>query len=164
MMFASRLLLVTATAFALAGCATSPMSKAPVSVADTIAAQPQLSTLNGLVAKSGLADTLKSTGPFTVFAPTNEAFAKVPAKTMDELAKDPAKLKALLSYHVVVGKLMAADVKNGNSKTVNGANVALSKAGNFVIVEQALVQTADISATNGVVHTVDGVLIPPAAH
>ena len=59
---------------------------------------------------------------------------------------------------------MAADVKNGNSKTVNGANVALSKAGNFVIVEQALVQTADISATNGVVHTVDGVLIPPASH
>jgi len=83
---------------------------------------------------------------------------------MDELAKDPAKLKALLSYHVVAGKLMAADVKNGNSKTVNGANVALSKAGNFVIVEQALVQTADISATNGVVHTVDGVLIPPASH
>jgi uncharacterized surface protein with fasciclin (FAS1) repeats len=83
---------------------------------------------------------------------------------MDALAKDPAKLKALLSYHVVAGKLMAADVKNGNSKTVNGANVALSKAGNFVIVEQALVQTADISATNGVVHIVDGVLIPPATH
>jgi len=163
-MFASRLLLVTATAFALAGCATSHMSNAPVSVADTIAAQPQLSTLNGLVAKTGLADTLKGAGPFTVFAPTNEAFAKVPSKTMDELAKDPAKLKALLSYHVVPGKLMAADVKNGNSKTANGANVALSKAGNFVIVEQALVQMADISASNGVVHTVDGVLIPPASH
>jgi uncharacterized surface protein with fasciclin (FAS1) repeats len=133
-----------------------------VSLADTIAAQPQLSTLNGLVAKTGLTDTLKGTGPFTVFAPTNEAFSKVPAKTMDDLAKDPAKLKALLTYHVVAGKVMAADVKNGNSKTVNGANVALSKAGDFVIVEQALVQTADISATNGVVHTVDGVLIPPA--
>ena len=160
-MFTPRLLLVAATFAALAGCATRP---APMSVADTIAAQPQLSTLNGLVAQTGLTDTLKASGPFTVFAPTNEAFAKVPAKTMDELAKDPAKLKALLSYHVVAGKLMAADVKNGNSKTVNGANVALSKAGNFVIVEQALVQTADISATNGVVHTVDGVLIPPASH
>ena len=158
-MFNPRILFVAATVATLAGCATS---QAPVSVADTIAAQPQLSTLNGLVAKTGLADTLKGTGPFTVFAPTNEAFSKVPAKTMDDLAKDPAKLKALLTYHVVVGKVMAADVKNGNSKTVNGANVALSKAGNFVIVEQALVQTADISATNGVVHTVDGVLIPPA--
>lgn len=158
-MFNPRILFVAATVATLAGCATS---QAPVSVADTIAAQPQLSTLNGLVAKTGLTDTLKGTGPFTVFAPTNEAFSKVPAKTMDELAKDPAKLKALLTYHVVPGKVMAADVKNGNSKTVNGANVALSKAGDFVIVEQALVQTADISATNGVVHTVDGVLIPPA--
>src|SRR5437867_2749922 len=161
MIFTPRLLLVAATFAALAGCATRP---APMSVADTIAAQPQLSTLNGLVAQTGLTDTLKASGPFTVFAPTNEAFAKLSAKTRDELAKDPAKLKALLSYHVVAGKLMAADVKNGNSKPVNGANVALSKAGNFVIVEQALVQTADISATNGVVHTVDGVLIPPASH
>ena len=160
-MFNPRILFVAATVATLAGCATS---QAPVSVADTIAAQPQLSTLNGLVAKTGLTDTLKGTGPFTVFAPTNEAFSKVPAKTMDDLAKDPAKLKALLTYHVVAGKVMAADVKNGNSKTVNGANVALSKAGDFVIVEQALVQTADISATNGVVHTVDGVLIPPATH
>lgn len=160
-MFNPRILFVAATVATLAGCATS---QAPVSVADTIAAQPQLSTLNGLVAKTGLTDTLKGTGPFTVFAPTNEAFSKVPAKTMDDLAKDPAKLKALLTYHVVAGKVMAADVKNGNNKTVNGANVALSKAGNFVIVEQAVVQTADISATNGVVHTVDGVLIPPATH
>ncbi len=154
-----RLLFVAATLAALAGCATRP---SPVSVADTIAARPQLSTLNTLVAKTGLADTLKGTGPFTVFAPTNEAFAKVPAKTMDALANDPAKLKAILTYHLVPGKLMAADVKNGNSKTVNGANVALSKAGDFVTVEEAMVQTADISATNGVVHIVDSVLIPPA--
>ncbi|MGH8848406.1 MAG: fasciclin domain-containing protein [Polaromonas sp.] len=154
-----RLLFVAATLAALAGCATH---STPVSVADTIAARPQLSTLNTLVAKTGLADTLKGTGPFTVFAPTNEAFAKVPAKTMDALANDPAKLKAILTYHLVPGKLMAADVKNGNSKTVNGANVALSKAGDFVTVEEALVQTADISATNGIVHIVDSVLIPPA--
>ena len=145
--------------FAVAGCATPSSS---MSVADTIAAKPQLSTLNGLVAKTGLTDTLKGTGPFTVFAPSNEAFAKVPAKTMDELAKDPAKLKAVLTYHVVSGKVMAADVKNSNSKTVNGANLALSKAGDFVTVENAMVQTADISATNGVVHIVDSVLIPPA--
>ena len=154
-----RILFIAATLAALAGCATP---SGPVSVADTIAAQPQLSTLNGLVAKTGLTDTLKGTGPFTVFAPTNEAFAKVPAKTMDELAKEPAKLKAVLTYQLVPGKLMAADVKNGNSKTVNGANVALAKAGEFVTIEEALVQTADISATNGVVHVVDSVLIPPA--
>ena len=144
----------------LAGCASG---SSPVSVADTLAARPQLSTLNGLVAKAGLVDTLKGTGPFTVFAPSNEAFAKVPAATMQALAADPAKLKAVLTYHVVAGKIMAADVKNGNSKTVNGANLALSKAGEFVTVEDALVQTADISATNGVVHIVDSVLIPPVA-
>ena len=153
-----RFLVLAAAVAALAGCATS---STPVSVADTIAAQPQLSTLNGLVAKAGLTDTLKGTGPYTVFAPTNAAFAKVPAKTMDDLAKDPAKLKAVLNYHLIPGKLMAADVKNGDSKTVNGANVALSRAGEFVTVEEALVQTADISATNGVVHVVDAVLIPP---
>ena len=159
-----RILSITAAvlaAVAFTGCATQT---SPMSVADTIAAKPQLSTLNGLVAKTGLTDTLKGAGPFTVFAPSNEAFAKVPAKTMDDLAKDPAKLKAVLTYHVVSGKVMAADVKNGNSKTVNGANLAVSKAGDFVTVENAMVQTADISATNGVVHIVDSVLIPPATH
>jgi uncharacterized surface protein with fasciclin (FAS1) repeats len=157
----TRILSVTAAMFAalaITGCATQA---SPVSVADTIAAKPQLSTLNSLVAKTGLTDTLKGTGPFTVFAPSDEAFAKVPAKTMDALAQDPAKLKAVLTYHVLSGKFMAADVKNGNSKTVNGANLALSKAGEYVTVEQAMVQTADISATNGVVHIVDSVLIPP---
>lgn len=154
-----RFMFVAATVAALAGCATT---STPVSVADTIATQPQLSTLNGLVSKAGLNDTLKGTGPYTVFAPTNAAFAKVPAKTMDDLAKDPAKLKAVLAYHLVPGKVMAADVKNGNTKTVNGANVALSKAGEFVTIEDAMVQTADISATNGVVHIVDSVLIPPS--
>ena len=150
---------VVAAIAVLAGCATTSQ---PVSLAETIAARPQLSTLNGLIVKAGLTDTLKGAGPFTVFAPTNEAFAKVPAKTMDALAKDPAQLKAVLTYHVISGKLMAADVKNGNSKTVNGANVALSRAGDFVTVEDAMVQTPDISASNGVVHMVDSVLLPPA--
>lgn len=158
--FSNRRLLIAAAVVAiLSGCATPSM---PVSVADTIAAKPELSTLSSLVAKAGLSDTLKGTGPFTVFAPTNAAFAKVPAKTMDELGKDPAKLKAVLTYHVVPGKVMAAEVKNGNAKTVNGANLALSKAGDFVTVEDGMVQTADLSATNGVVHIVDSVLIPPS--
>lgn len=158
-MLIPKFLLVSAGLAFLGGCATSP---APVSVADTLSANPKLSTLNSLVGKAGLTDTLKGSGPFTVFAPSNEAFAKVPAKTMDDLGKDPAKLKAVLTYHVVPGKVMAADVKNGNTKTANGANLALSKAGEFVTVEDAMVQTADISATNGVVHIVDSVLIPPA--
>ena len=157
--FVTRRVLVIATVAALSGCATMTN---PVSVADTLAATPELSTLNSLVVKAGLKDTLKGAGPFTVFAPTNAAFAKVPAKTMDELGKDPEKLKAVLTYHVVPGKVMAADVKNGNAKTVNGANLALSKAGDFVTVEDGMVQRADLVATNGVVHIVDSVLIPPS--
>ena len=144
----------------LAGCASTSQS---VSVADSIAARPQLTTLNSLIAKAGLTDTFKGTGPFTVFAPSNEAFAKVPAKAMEALSNDPAKLKAVLTYHIIPGKVLVADVKNGNNKTVNGANLALSKAGDFVTVEDALVQTADLSATNGVVHIVDSVLMPPVS-
>jgi hypothetical protein len=154
-----RSILLAAAITVLSGCATT---SSPVSVADTIAATPELSTLSSLVVKAGLTDTLKGVGPFTVFAPTNAAFAKVPAKTMDDLAKDSEKLKAVLTYHVVPGKVMASDVKNGNVKTVNGANLALSKAGDFVTVEDGLVQKADVAATNGVVHVVDSVFIPPA--
>jgi uncharacterized surface protein with fasciclin (FAS1) repeats len=157
----NRRILIAAPLLALlAACATQPVS-APLSVAETIAHDPNLSTLNGLVAKSGLSETLKAAGPYTLFAPTNEAFKAVPPKTMDELARDPAKLKAVLSYHVVPSKMMAADIRNGNAKTAEGANVALSKAGEFVTVEDAMVQKSDIVATNGVVHTVDRVLMPP---
>ena len=157
-MFKRPFILTLAALAVLSGCASV---RGPVTVADTLAAQPQLSTLNSLVNKAGLSDTLKGAGPFTVFAPTNEAFAKVPAKTMETLANDPAQLKEVLTYHVIAGKVMLADVKNGNSKTVNGANLALSRAGEFVTVEDAVVQTPDISATNGVVHVVDSVLLPP---
>ena len=81
----------------------------------------------------------------------------------EALGKDPARLKALLSYHVLPASMVSGDVKTANAKTVQGANVALSKAGTFVTVEDAMVQTADIMATNGVVHTVDRVLMPPAS-
>ena len=154
-----RVLIAAALVAVVSGCATP--SK-PMSVADTLATQADLSTLSSLVVKAGLTDTLKGAGPFTVFAPSNAAFAKVPAKTLDDLGKDPEKLKAVLTYHVVTGKVMAADVKNGNAKSVNGANLALSKSGDFVTVEDAVVQRADLAATNGVVHVVDNVLLPPA--
>ncbi|MDP1954737.1 MAG: fasciclin domain-containing protein [Polaromonas sp.] len=157
-MFRRRVLLVAAAAAIVSGCATM---SSPVSVADTIAANPSLSTLNGLIVKAGLTPTLKGAGPFTVFAPTNDAFKAVPAKTMDDLAKNPAMLKDVLTYHVIAAKVMSADVKNGPVKTVNGANVAVAKAGDFVTVEDSMVQTANIVATNGVVHTVDRVMIPP---
>ncbi len=156
-----RLALLASTLAVLSVISACATRAAPVSVAETVAANPQLSTLNSLVVKAGLSDTLKAVGPYTVFAPSNDAFAKVPAKTMDELAKDPAKLKAVLTYHVIPAKVMAADVKNGNTKTANGANLALSKSGDFVTVEDAMVQTADIAASNGVVHIVDAVLMPP---
>jgi uncharacterized surface protein with fasciclin (FAS1) repeats len=154
-----RLLVIAPLAILVAACATQPTG--PVSVADTIARDPELSTLNTLVAQAGLTESLKQSGPITVFAPTNAAFKTVPAKMMDELAHDPAKLKAVLSYHVVPTKLMSTDVKNGNIKTAQGANLSLYKSGEFVTVEEAAVEHADIVATNGVVHTVDRVLMPP---
>ena len=156
-----RFLLLAPLVALVAACATQPAAT-PVSVADTIARDPDLSTLNTLVQQAGLTDTLKAPGPFTVFAPTNEAFKSVPAKTLDELSHNPAKLKAVLSYHVVPSRLTAAEVKTVAVKTAQGANIALSKAGEFVTVEDAMVQHADIMATNGVVHTVDRVLMPPA--
>ena len=142
----------------LAGCASTPASS---TIADTTARTPQLSTLNRLIVEAGLGDTLRSQGPFTVFAPSDDAFKAVPAKTLAELGSDKALLMSVLTYHVVPGKTMAADVKNGNAKTVNGANLALAKAGAMVTVEEAVVVQADVAASNGVVQVIDRVLLPP---
>lgn len=117
--------------------------------------------MNTLVNRAGLADMLRSSGPYTVFAPTDEAFKAVPAKTMDELGKNPAQLKALLSYHVLPVRMASADIKAGNAKTAQGGNLMLARAGDYVTVEEAMVQTVDIAATNGLIHTVDRVLVPP---
>ena len=153
------LALATLSAAALLqACATG---SAPASIADTAARTPQLSTLNKLIADAGLTDTLRQSGPFTVFAPSDEAFKAVPAKTMAELAADKELLKSVLTYHVVPGKVASAEVKNGNAKTVQGANLALAKAGSFVTVEDAMVTQADVPASNGVVHVIDRVLMPP---
>lgn len=152
-------LLPAALVLALAaGCATT---SAPATIAETAARTPELSTLNKLINDTGLAQTLSAEGPYTVFAPSDAAFKAIPAKTMDELAKDKELLKSVLTYHVVPGKLASSDVKNGNTKTVQGANVALAKAGTFVTVEDAMVTQADLPATNGVVHVIDRVLMPP---
>lgn len=153
-----RTLLAIALLAVLSACATAP---APATIADTAARTPQLSTLSRLVADAGLGDTLRAAGPYTVFAPSDDAFKALPAKTLAELAADKQLLKAVLSYHVVSGKLLAADVKPGQQKSLQGANLALAKAGTFVTVEDALVQQADVPATNGVVHVIDRVLMPP---
>lgn len=156
---ARRTVLLSALLAALTGCATNP---APVTVADRLANTPSLSTLNSLVTKAGLTETLQAAGPFTVFAPSNDAFKALPAATLNELTSSPEKLKNVLSYHVVPGKTLAADVKNSNAKTLSGAHVALSKAGDFVTIESATVTQADLTASNGVVHIIDTVLLPPA--
>jgi uncharacterized surface protein with fasciclin (FAS1) repeats len=143
---------------ALAGCASTPT---PRTVSDTAAQTPQLSTLNRLIQEAGLAETLRGAGPYTVFAPSDDAFKAVPKATMEALAKDKEQLKAVLTYHVVPGKLTSGEVKNGSLKTVQGANLGLSKAGSYVTVDEAMVIQADVVATNGVVHVIDRVLIPP---
>ena len=142
-----------------AGCATTP---APKTVVEVTAATPELSTLNKLINDAGLAGTLSGPGPYTVFAPTNDAFKSVPAKTLDALSKDKAMLVTVLNYHVVAGELTSADIKNGPAKTLQGSNLALSKSGTFVTVEDAVVTQADLKASNGVVQIVDRVFIPAA--
>jgi uncharacterized surface protein with fasciclin (FAS1) repeats len=142
----------------LAACASTP---APTTIVDTAVRAPQLATLSALIAEAGLADTLRAAGPYTVFAPSDEAFKAVPAKTLADLRANKEQLRAVLTYHVLPGKVSSAEVKNGNAKTVQGANVALSKSGGFVTVEDAVVTQADVMASNGVVHVIDRVLIPP---
>lgn len=157
-MFRPTLLAGVATLALLSACATTG---SPATVADAAARTPQLSTLNRLIGESGLAETLKGPGPYTVFAPSDAAFQAVPAKTLAELSSNKALLKEVLSYHVLPGKVGAAEVKTGNAKTVQGASLALSRAGSYVTVEDALVTQADLGAANGVVHVIDRVLMPP---
>ena len=117
-------------------------------------------TLATALQAAGLIDTLKGTGPFTVFAPTDEAFAKLPAGTLDALLKDKAKLTAVLTYHVVPGKLLAQDVaKLSEAKTVQGQAVKIGTTGG-VKVDNANVVKTDIVASNGVIHVIDAVILP----
>ena len=146
----------------VAGAACSFAAAAePVTVSRTIAAQASLSTLNSLIIAADLQGAMDGAGPFTVFAPSNDALKALPAAVLNDVSKDPAKLKNLLTFHVVPAAALAKDVKNSNVKALNGDTLALSKAGEFVTVENALVTTADIVASNGVVHIIDTVLIPP---
>ena len=128
-------------------------------IVDTAVAAGSFKTLATALQAAGLVDTLKGKGPFTVFAPTDEAFAKVPKADLDALLKDKAKLTAVLTYHVVPGKVMAADVKAGKVKTVQGSEITVSTAGG-VKVDAANVVKTDIAADNGVIHVIDSVIMP----
>ena len=126
------------------------------------AAAGQFNTLVAAVKAAGLADTLNGTGPFTVFAPTDEAFAKLPAGTVDNLLKpeNKQKLAGILTFHVVPAKVMAADVKTSRVKTVNGKEASIKVDAGKVTIGSANVVKTDIAASNGVIHVIDTVLIP----
>ena len=128
-------------------------------IVDTAVAAGSFKTLAAALQAAGLVDTLKGPGPFTVFAPTDEAFAKVPKTQLDALLADKAKLTAVLTYHVVPGKVMAADVKAGEVKTVQGSTLTVSTTGG-VKVDAANVVKTDIVASNGVIHVIDSVVLP----
>lgn len=129
-------------------------------IVDSAVAAGQFNTLVTAVTASGLAETLKGEGPFTVFAPTDAAFAKIPKADLDALLADKEKLTAVLTYHVVPGKLMAADLAGKTSlKTVQGGELTLDTS-NGVTVDGAAVTSADIEASNGVIHVIDSVVLP----
>lgn len=141
---------------ALAAAALSAQAK---DIVDTAVANGNFKTLATALQAAGLVDTLKGPGPFTVFAPTDAAFAKVPKADLDALLKDKAKLTAVLTYHVVPGKVMAKDVKPGKVKTVQGSELTVATASG-VMVDNAKVTATDIAADNGVIHVIDTVVIP----
>jgi uncharacterized surface protein with fasciclin (FAS1) repeats len=137
---------------------TSPGGK---NIVDTAIAAGNFKTLVTALQAAGLADTLKGDGPFTVFAPTDAAFAKIPKDQLNALMANKTQLTALLTYHVVPGKVMSTDLKNGMMiKTVPGENLIISLANGGVMVNDAKVVQADIVSTNGVIHAIDTVLIP----
>ena len=129
-------------------------------IVDTAVSAGQFNTLATALQAAGLVDTLKGPGPFTVFAPTDEAFAKIPKADLDALLKDKAKLTAVLTYHVVPGKVMAKDVKPGALKSVEGSPITVAATGGKVMVDGATITKTDISADNGVIHVIDSVIVP----
>jgi len=164
-------LLIVAVPFVLAACgeeeeaapAASPTEAVAEDIVDTAVAAGSFTTLTAALEAADLVDTLKGEGPFTVFAPTDDAFAKLPAGTVDTLLADPkGDLTQILTYHVVPGKVMSTDITDGmTATTVQGADLTFTIKDGSVYVNDAMVVTADIETSNGVIHVIDGVLIPP---
>jgi uncharacterized surface protein with fasciclin (FAS1) repeats len=161
---------VAASAAVLAGAAlaaapqaSGPAAAQPQNIVQTAQAAGQFKTLAMLLKQAGLATTLSSTGPYTVFAPTDAAFAKVPKSTLTALANDKAQLKAVLLYHVVKGRVGSKQVvKLSSAKTLNGQPVRIKVASGSAFVNNAKVTKADVRASNGVIHVINRVLIPSA--
>lgn len=155
--------MMRSTHFALAGLlalAVPALADNTMNVVDTAVAAGNFKTLATALQAAGLIDTLKGAGPFTVFAPTDEAFAKIPKADLDALLKDKAKLTKVLTYHVVAGKVMAADVvKLKTAKTVEGSSLTITTMGGVKVDGVNVVKT-DIAASNGVIHVIDAVLMP----
>src|SRR4030095_11947108 len=145
-----------------AGTATA-RTRDDANIVQTAVAAGQFKTLAKLLTRAGLVRSLQEAGPYTVFAPTDAAFKKVPKKTLNALLRNKAKLKAVLLYHVMSGKVTAADVaKLSTAKTLGGKSVRIRMSGMNVFVNSAKVTKADVTASNGVIHVINRVLIPPA--
>jgi uncharacterized surface protein with fasciclin (FAS1) repeats len=146
--------------------ATAPLQAlaSDKNIVETAVAAGNFKTLATALTEAELVETLKGAGPFTVFAPTDEAFAKIPKADLEMLLKNKEALKSVLLYHVVSGKVMSTDVvKMHSAKTVQGSEVKIAVKGKNVMINMSKVVKADIEASNGVIHVIDTVLMPPAA-
>lgn len=154
-------ILASTALFGLNSAHANDAAATPGDIVDVAAGNPDFSTLVAAVKAAGLVETLKGKGPFTVFAPTNAAFAKLPAGTVESLLKPESKdkLVAILTYHVVAGKVMAADVKAGEVATVQGSKATIAVDGG-VTIDGAKVVATDVAASNGVIHVIDTVIMP----
>ena len=157
----THLFLGLALAFATPAIEADPQPAPAVDIVETARAAGSFNTLLTAVEAAGLVDVLKGEGPFTVFAPTDEAFAKIPADQLNALLADKEALKAVLLYHVVPGAVKSGDVVNLTSATtVNGQDVSISVSDGTVMVDEATVTSVDIEASNGIIHVIDSVILP----
>ena len=170
-MFSSKMVVLSLAGLMLSATSASAQAadhsamKMDKTIVDVAVENGSFKTLVTALKAADLVGALSGKGPFTVFAPTDAAFAKLPAGTIDALLKDPKKLASILTYHVVSGKVMAADVIKGNGAkpaTLNGAALDITVKGGMVYVNGANVTGADVAASNGVIHVIDTVLLPPA--
>ena len=154
---------LAAVVMSIAGAPASARPNEDKNIVQTAKAAGSFTTLTKLVAKAGLAGTLSKPGPYTVFAPTDAAFRKVPKSTLNALAKNKAMLRKVLLYHVVAGQVTSADVvKLSSAKTLNGKSVRIRTTDGSVYINTAKVVKPDVMASNGVIHVINKVLIPPA--
>ncbi|MFT7619931.1 MAG: putative surface protein with fasciclin (FAS1) repeats [Planctomycetota bacterium] len=140
-----------------------PVTNSSVTIVDAVVGDERFSILAKAVTAAGLVETLQQDGPFTVFAPSNEAFAKLPEGTLDELLKPESKaqLSAILTYHVIAAKLMANDIESSNVETVNGLKATVRVTAAETRIDNARVVETDIVVANGLIHVIDEVLLPP---